>query len=756
MASKKNENVRSLKTANFFSIFMVLFICGTFVFETMFFNVKVNYSIVGLFTVVAFFVVAAIVKNTVNQYKMAFNVPFILMLHYTVLLMLCGWSVSHYLHVCLVLCAISCAYYSFYRTIAFVIAQNALIGLLLIGGYPICGPGVSLFVVLINWGVSLLGTILIVVVTKSATVVLSRAIEHQNSFSDLLATTENYVAMIDERNEVVYASKTLSKLGYVEDPTLVQGRPLIDLFPGKGLKIHAGNLLKEKGSYAEDWESSLDGQKRFFKAVSHSLPGSGGALISLYDMTHLAERDEIAAMKDSMKIGLFFMDKDYVIQDHYSRYLEEMLSETNLFGKLFTDVISDSVSVSELEAIKDYFGMVLECTYDQEMLDDINPLNEIRYVNRNSENIKVFQCTFNTVERGHGEIFILVTVYDITIRVELQQKLAEEEARRQEEMQSVFELINVEPDVFSDFMEDMEYEFDSIDKVQKNQELATHDVLVKIYQSAHAIKSNAVILGLNVFGNKMHKLESKIKKLREAQGNVPFAEMLNLTMDIEKISEEKESFREILGKLQSYGSGSGGKRQNIKVLVESLAKTTSRAAEDMEKQIQFIADDIDAEAIDKGPRRVMKEILMQFIRNSAVHGIELPDVRKAKGKNEVGVIKLSIKMTEDQQNIHIRLSDDGKGLDYKKIAEKALSSNMIKKEEANNKDVLMKVIFAPGFSTAETEGVHAGRGIGLNLVRDRLKEIGGTVKLRSETGKGILFFVSIPVPKQQAKEKAAG
>jgi len=274
--------------------------------------------------------------------------------------------------------------------------------------------------------------------------------------------------------------------------------------------------------------------------------------------------------------------------------------------------------------------------------------------------------------------------------------------------------------------------------------------LVKVYQSVHAIKSNAVILGLNVFGNKVHNLESKIKKLREIEGDVPFAEMLNLTMEIEKIAREKDGFRDILDKLQSYGRSSGGKRQNVKVLTESLAKAASKASEDMEKRVRFVVDDIEPEAIDKGPRRVIKEILTQLVRNSVVHGIEKPDDRKAKGKKEIGFIRLSIKMTDDHENINIKLSDDGKGLDYKKISEKAISSKMIKKEDADNKDALIKAIFAPGFSTADIEGVHAGRGIGLNLVRDRVKEINGSIKLRSETDKGIVFFVSIPVPKKEA------
>jgi two-component system chemotaxis sensor kinase CheA len=352
-------------------------------------------------------------------------------------------------------------------------------------------------------------------------------------------------------------------------------------------------------------------------------------------------------------------------------------------------------------------------------------------------------------------------MYDITLRVELQKRLQEEESKRQEEMQSVFELIQVEPAVFSDFTEDMDFEFGAIDKILKDDTLSSHDALVKIYQSVHAIKSNAVILGLNVFGNKVHELESKIKHLREQEEEVSFSEMLNLTMDIEAISKEREGFKVVIDKLQSYGSSSAsGERQNVKVMVESLAKTTKRAGEDLEKDVRFVATEVQAEAIDRGPRRIMKEVLMQLIRNSVVHGIESPEERKAKGKKETGIIAVSIKLVNNV--IQMKLSDDGRGLDYAKIAKKALEKGMIKKEDANNRDALIKAIFSSGFSTADTEGLHAGRGVGLDLVRDRIKEVKGAIKLRSEPGKGTIFLMAIPVapaakpaaPQQPQKVKA--
>jgi len=744
MAEKKTGNVKSRQIANISAIVVFVFICSAFILETL--TASVNYAYAVPVMLIALVVIIFILRGTVERGNLAFNLPFVLLLFYISLILFFNWNTDHFLIFGFIFLAISCIYSHFNRTVTFFIIQNILTGIMIFGGSPVSGTSAPV-TILINWAVFLFAGIIMLILTRAATVHLSKALLNQQSFVDLLDTTENFVAMINERNEVVYASRTLSQLSNTDEPLMVQGRPILDLFPGRSLKTYAAKMLKEKDGYAEDWEFTLNGQKRYFKAATYGIRGgSGGALISLYDMTHLAERDEIAVMKDSMKIGLFFMDSNYIIQDHYSRYLEEMLVDTRLHGKYFTDVIADSVSENELNSIKDYFKMVLDRSYDQDMLDEINPLNELHYVNKKTGDRKVFQFAFATVERGRGEVFLLVTVYDITARVELQQRLADEEARRQEEMQSLFELIQVEPGVFSDFMQDMEYEFDNITTILKNDTLTTHEALVKIYQSVHAIKSNAVILGLNIFGNKAHNLESHIKRLREMQGDVPFAEMLDLAMEIEKLTVEKEGFRDIIDKLKIY-SGSGGsiERQNVKVLIESLTKTALKAAEDLEKQIKFVANDIDAQAIDIGPRRIIKEILMQLIRNSAVHGIELPEARASKGKSETGIVKLSIKMDDSNKKINIKLSDDGQGLDYKKIAQRALSVNLIKKEDAANKEALNKVIFSPGFSTADAESVHGGRGIGLNLVRDRIKEINGNIKLRSEDDKGAVFLITIPV-----------
>jgi two-component system chemotaxis sensor kinase CheA len=488
--------------------------------------------------------------------------------------------------------------------------------------------------------------------------------------------------------------------------------------------------------------------ERLYNPIVIEQNGKYSGIVTVKDLldtcTKIArsERDEITVMKDNLKTGIFFMDRDYVIQGNYSRYLEEMLSEKDLSGKCFTDLLSASFNEKELNDICNYFEMVFKHSFDQDMLDDINPLGEFHYVNAKTGGQKVFQCGFTAVEQESGEEFTLVTMYDVTAKNELQKKLAEEESRRQEEMKSVFELIQVEPQVFDDFLEDAEYEFDRINETLGNEAVSSHEALVEIYQSVHAIKSNAVILGLNTFSDKVHKLESKIKKLRERE-EVPFDEMLSLTMELEKISLEKDGFKKTLKKLNSFKSSESAQHKGQYILLESLTRAVNKACGDIGKKVKFISDRIDDEAIEKGTRRIIKETLMQLVRNSVAHGIEKPEDRIAMGKDETGIIRLSVKVNGG--NIHLRLEDDGRGLDYRKIAEKAIRLNLIKPENANDKNALLKVIFSPGFSTAENEGIHAGRGIGLSLVQDRVRSQKGSIKVQSNSGKGTVFNIFFPI-----------
>jgi len=446
-------------------------------------------------------------------------------------------------------------------------------------------------------------------------------------------------------------------------------------------------------------------------------------------------------MKDNLDVGLFMMDRDFRIQPQYSRALERIVGEGDLAGRNFVDLLDSSIRQKEKETLMDYFTMVFNRSFDDQMLDDINPLHELTYVHGSSGEEKKLACSFTTVDRADGAVFVLASIVDRTREVALQTQLSEEEGKRQEEMRALFEVIHVEPRVLNDFIEDTEYEFDRVNAILKDNALSSREVMVNIYQSVHAIKSNAVILGLNSFAVKLHALEDEIKLLRE-RDDVAFDEVLHVTVELDKLMKIKDGFKGVIAKIASFSMGES-RMQEEHVLVQTIERAVGKAAESLGKKATLVVRHIDPRAIERGPRRALKEILMQLARNAVYHGIESPQARAAAGKEECGCVALSVALDGDR--VVVDLTDDGRGLDFTAIRAKAEAMNLIADpSQLDDKGALTQVLFAPGFSTAERADMYAGRGIGLNLVKERVKELKGTIKLSSEEGKGTTFRISVP------------
>jgi len=453
-----------------------------------------------------------------------------------------------------------------------------------------------------------------------------------------------------------------------------------------------------------------------------------------------AEHDEITVMRDNLKSGIFLMDKDLIIQDQYSPLLESILESSNLEGKKFSDYLTLSLTSNELSTLTDYFEMVRRRSFDADMLEDINPIQKLKYIG-NEKNEKTLRCHFLPIDHRTGETFIMGNLEDITAEIELEEQLRLEEAKRQGETRSLFEILQIDPDVFHDFIEDSEYEFDVLNENLKNNRISSEDTLVQIYKSIHAIKANSIILGLTNFSDKVHSIENDIKELQQ-KAEVDFDDMLHLTVRINDIMNDKDNFKATIEKIKSF-SANTGRKNNADVLIESLKRACDKAALDLGKAVMLDIKGIDSDALNVCPRRLVKEILLQLVRNAVYHGIESPEERRSLDKNEAGRVSVSIKNNAGM--IHIRLQDDGRGLDFEKIRERSIKMHLIKESDTIDNNKLLQAIFAPGFSTAGTENMHAGRGIGLSLVRDNIKECGGTIKIQTEPGKGTAFNIFLPV-----------
>ena len=456
--------------------------------------------------------------------------------------------------------------------------------------------------------------------------------------------------------------------------------------------------------------------------------------------------ERATTMQDNLKYGLFLMDEKLVIQGAYSKALEKILSVSDLQGKSFTELLSSSIKDSELKGLADYFEMIFKHSFDAEMLESINPIDAFTYISTETGEIKNLKASFAFAEWGRGAAYIVGTLEDITAEKELQKQLLEAESQKDREMQSLFQVIQLDPRVLSDFIEDSEYEFNQINEMLKNKKNYHREVLVEMFQSIHAIKSNALILNLDNFGGKLHKLESSIKNLQEIRGDaVSFDDFLGLILELNEVMKEKDQLKTAISKIENFKNLSG--RDNIQeqyVLVETLTQVCKKAQSASDKKARLVVEGIDNIVLEYGPRRLIKEILTQLVRNAIYHGIESPRERREQGKEPEGDIRLSIRRRDNE--IIINLTDNGRGIDFNHVRKKALANKLFDNpSEANEKSNLLRALFMPGFSTLETADLHAGRGVGLSLVKDRIKQIHGNIKVTTTWGKGTTFTVNIPL-----------
>ncbi len=147
--------------------------------------------------------------------------------------------------------------------------------------------------------------------------------------------------------------------------------------------------------------------------------------------------------------------------------------------------------------------------------------------------------------------------------------------------------------------------------------------------------------------------------------------------------------------------------------------------------------------LDKTVLEKIGDPMVHLVRNSVDHGIELPADRVAAGKPEEGLVLLNA--YHKGGSINIVISDDGKGLDAARLIDKARAKGLIGADAVLSDEQAYELIFMPGFSTADQTTDLSGRGVGMDVVRRNIKELGGNIELRSELGKGTTTTITLPL-----------
>ncbi|WP_046868823.1 hybrid sensor histidine kinase/response regulator [Microvirga massiliensis] len=177
---------------------------------------------------------------------------------------------------------------------------------------------------------------------------------------------------------------------------------------------------------------------------------------------------------------------------------------------------------------------------------------------------------------------------------------------------------------------------------------------------------------------------------------------------------------------------------------QKLPRVIRDLSTELSKKIELVMQGADTE-LDRQVLELIKDPLTHMVRNSADHGIESPEERRAAGKPEKGTVRLNA--YHEGGSITIEISDDGKGLNYAAIRRKVVDRGIASEAEVErmSEAQVAKFIFHPGFSTAQVVTSVSGRGVGMDVVRTNIELIGGTVDIRSEQGRGTTFTIKIPL-----------
>lgn len=233
---------------------------------------------------------------------------------------------------------------------------------------------------------------------------------------------------------------------------------------------------------------------------------------------------------------------------------------------------------------------------------------------------------------------------------------------------------------------------------------------------------------LDLFLNLVSELVVYRNQLEDVSNRAHLTEIKD---SLEQVSRLTSELQELVLKIRM---------QQVNVVFSRFPRMVRDLANELNKEMDLIIEGEETE-LDKTVVSELSEPLVHILRNSADHGIELPEVREKLGKPRRGTINL-VAYQEGNQVI-ITITDDGKGLNPDVIREsaarKGLSTDGLSDEE------VQKLIFHPGFSTAKEITNISGRGVGMDAVQSKIHALGGTIELRSQVNVGTTFIIKLPL-----------
>lgn len=332
----------------------------------------------------------------------------------------------------------------------------------------------------------------------------------------------------------------------------------------------------------------------------------------------------------------------------------------------------------------------------------------------------------------------------------------------QEKIKQVSQAQDVPADVPADFLPDTAKQADTSDNLQKRSVASLRVESWKIDELLNLL--GELVITKASFGQisaEFERINTDIKyTLKDFLNGI---QKLNLAGETQQAKEKNETLMRSLSDLfagfdlysesiQKLNRISSSLQENvmnmrmvpIQMVFSRFPRLIRDLADKLGKKVDLSIEGVETE-IDKGMVDDIFDPLIHILRNSVDHGIEMPSQRIAQGKPEVG--KIILKAAHEGDSIVIEVSDDGKGIDAAVIKKKAIESGFVNRESADqmSEKELLSLIFLPGLSTSQVVSDLSGRGVGMDVVKKKIEEIGGSVGVMTAKGKGTKIIIRLPL-----------
>jgi ligand-binding sensor domain-containing protein/HPt (histidine-containing phosphotransfer) domain-containing protein len=457
--------------------------------------------------------------------------------------------------------------------------------------------------------------------------------------------------------------------------------------------------------------------------------------------------------------GLFILNDKHEIGNQYSKAFEQIIEESELSQKKLTDILDGKISNDQESSINRYLNLMIENNVDEETLRDLNPLEkiELNFVDKGNvwTHSKFLDFKFRRIPSSNEhQIDLFATVSDITDQVKLTEKLERTEKQSKKQMELLLSLLHVEPELLQEFITSAEKELDYVESEIKHQKknVKYPEVLKRIYRSMHLIKGNASLLDLKFFVNGAHSFEDEISDIQR-KTKIVGQDFVPLSIKLGEIRNTLNEVTDLIGRMSRIHNQFRPKRAfENEILLKSLKNLVAQLSEDLGKEAALNSDKFSGEDIPYQYRLLVKEILIQLIRNSISHGIEEPGTRIKAGKKSGGVIE--IETSTDKNFFKLRLRDDGMGLRIKDLRKKVTDSGTWSQEKVHkwSEARVADCIFEQGISTSSEVNIVSGRGVGMDIIKQRIKSCRGQIRVTFSKGKYCEFIIILPLNDKENTE----